>query len=52
MTLKITVENYGTFFIEESCVMELLSWLQQRYKAPVFGEVNHQNFIGNRLINE
>jgi len=52
MTTKITIENYGTFFIDQNKVGELIKWLQANYINPSIGEVvNLQAINGNQLIN-
>lgn len=51
MTTKITVDNFGTFFIDTNKVHELIAWLQANYLNPSLGEVNHYIPNGNQIIN-
>jgi hypothetical protein len=50
MTIKVSVENFGTFIIDANKVSELISWLQANYSNPSLGEVN-ETHLGNQIIN-
>ena len=50
MSIKVSIENYGTFFIKQSKIVELLSWLQQN-QDPNLGELTNR-FVEGQLINE
>jgi hypothetical protein len=51
MSIKVSVENYGTFFIDSSKVTELIAWLVSNYHNPALGEVNNHQSHGNQIIN-
>jgi hypothetical protein len=51
MTTKITVDNFGTFFIDTDKVQELIAWLMANYSHPSLGEVNSSVSSGNQIIN-
>jgi hypothetical protein len=52
MTTKVTIENYGTFYIDSSKVSELISWLQNNWSQPSLSEITQNIPTGNQLINE